>query len=166
MPIVLVRVDDRLIHGQIIEGWLPVTKAEELIIADDALAQDSLQQMIMLSALPLSVGLMVDTVDAVACFLQDNRRDHVRRIVLVRSPRDALRLMRAGVQFDHLNVGNLMSREVAVCLGRSVMVSMECLMDLNSIIQEGVRVTIQTVPFEKPDELLDLKRFFLNHEIV
>lgn len=162
MPIVLMRVDDRLIHGQIIEGWLPVTKAEELIIADDGLAQDSLQQMIMLAALPLSVTLIVDTVDAVATLLLDDHRNHIRRIVLVKRPKDALRLIRAGVQFDHLNVGNLMSREVAVCLGRSVMVSMDCLMDLKSIIDEGVRVTIQRVPFEKPDQLLDLTRFLSN----
>jgi len=165
MPIVLVRVDDRLIHGQIIEGWLPVTKAEELIIADDSLAQDSLQQMIMLAALPLSVALIVDTVEAVASLLRDGVRNHIRSIVLVKRPKDALRLMRAGVRFDHLNIGNLISREVAVCLGRSVMVSMDCLMDLKSIIDDGVRVTVQSVPFDKPDELLDLRRFLLNHEI-
>lgn len=166
MSIVLVRVDDRLIHGQIVEGWLPVTKAEELIIADDSIAQDSLQQMIMLSALPLSVSLVVDSIDGVASLLRDERRNHIRRMVLVRRPKDALRLRRAGVRFDHLNIGNLVSKEIAVCLGRSVMVSMNCLIDLNSIIEEGVRVTIQSVPFEKPDELIDLKRFFLNHKIV
>ncbi len=162
MPIVLMRVDDRLVHGQIIEGWLPVTKAEELVIADDNLAQDGLQQMIMLAALPLSVTLVVDSVDAVASLLQDDGRSGVRRIVLVRSPKDALRLIRAGVRFNHLNIGNLMSREVAVCLGRSVMVSMDCLMDLKRIIDAGVRVSIQSVPFDKPEELLDLRRFLLD----
>jgi mannose/fructose/N-acetylgalactosamine-specific phosphotransferase system component IIB len=158
MPIVLVRVDDRLVHGQIIEGWLPTTKAEELIIANDSLADDSLQQMIMHSALPFSVTLLVDSVEGVASLLKANLENELRRIVLVDRPRDALRLIRAGVKFDHLNLGNLRTGELTVCLSRSVMVSAETLLDLKSIMDEGVQVTIQSVPFEKPLELLDILR--------
>jgi PTS system mannose-specific IIB component len=158
MPIVLVRVDDRLVHGQIIEGWLPTTKAEELIIANDSLADDSLQQMIMHSALPFSVALLVDSVEGVASFLRANLENELRRIVLVDRPRDALRLIRAGVKFNHLNLGNLRSGELTVCLSKSVVVSAETLLDLKSIMDEGVKVTIQSVPFEKPLELLDILR--------
>ncbi|MDD3473251.1 MAG: PTS sugar transporter subunit IIB, partial [Syntrophaceae bacterium] len=72
MPIVLVRVDDRLVHGQILEGWLPSTRAEELLIANDALAQDELQKMIMESAIPYSVSLIVDSVEKIASILLDD----------------------------------------------------------------------------------------------
>jgi mannose/fructose/N-acetylgalactosamine-specific phosphotransferase system component IIB len=76
MPIVLVRVDDRLIHGQILEGWLPSTRAQELIVANDSLAQDYLQKMIMQSAIPYSINLIIDSVDGIASFLreQENTR--------------------------------------------------------------------------------------------
>ena len=83
MPIVLGRVDDRLVHGQILEGWLPSTRAEELLIANDALAQDELQKMIMESAIPYSVSLIVDSVEKIASILLDDRFGERRRMVIV-----------------------------------------------------------------------------------
>jgi PTS system mannose-specific IIB component len=156
MPIVLVRVDDRLIHGQILEGWLPSTRAQEVLIANDALADDPLQVMIMQTAIPYPIRLIVDCVDRIAAFLLDGEDREVRRMVIVDSPTDALRLKRAGVQFDLLNLGNLRSGQLTTCLSQSVVVGDECLEVLCNIVQEGVRVNIQSVPFEKPVDLSDL----------
>lgn len=51
------RVDNRLIHGQVIEGWLPYTGAAHLIVANDALAEDLLRQQIMSLAIPHHVDV-------------------------------------------------------------------------------------------------------------
>lgn len=160
MPIVLVRVDDRLVHGQIIEGWLPSTGAQELLIANDVLAHDFLQKMIMQSAIPFSVGIVIDTVSGIAELLRDTEGNEVKRIVLVDSPKDALRLKKEGVCFDHLNLGNFRTNDVTVCLSRSFMVGEDSLQDLRTILEEGVKVDIQSVPFEKPLDLFDVLRCF------
>jgi mannose/fructose/N-acetylgalactosamine-specific phosphotransferase system component IIB len=156
MPIVLVRVDDRLIHGQILEGWLPSTRAEEVIIANDALALDVMQKMIMQTAIPCPIRLIVDSVDQIAAMLLDSEEGDIRRMVIVDNPIDALRLKRAGVQFDRLNLGNLRSGQLTTSLSRSVVVGDECLKTLCNIVEEGVRVNIQSVPFEKAVDLADL----------
>ncbi len=153
MPIVLVRVDDRLVHGQILEGWLPSTRAEELLIANDALAQDELQKMIMESAIPYSVSLIVDSVEKIASILLDDRFSERRRMVIVDSPIDALRLIKAGVDFELLNLGNLAEPEYKACLSRTISVGEECLMALQEILEEGIKINIQSVPFEKAVEL-------------
>jgi mannose/fructose/N-acetylgalactosamine-specific phosphotransferase system component IIB len=160
MPIVLVRVDDRLVHGQILEGWLPSTGAQELLIANDVLAHDFLQKMIMQSAIPFSVSIVIDTVPGIAMLLRDTEENEVRRIVLVDSPKDALRLKKAGVGFDHLNLGNFRTNDVTVCLSRTVMVGEDSLRDLRTILEEGIKVDIQSVPFEKPLDLFDVLRCF------
>ncbi|MCX5861846.1 MAG: PTS sugar transporter subunit IIB [Deltaproteobacteria bacterium] len=160
MPIVLVRVDDRLVHGQILEGWLPSTRAQELLIANDSLANDFLQKMIMQSAIPYSVNIVIDTVQGVATLLRDTAANEVKRIVLVDSPRDALRLKRAGVGFNNLNLGNLRTNNMTICLSRSVMVGEDGLRDLRTILAEGVKVVIQSVPFEKPLDLSEVLRCF------
>lgn len=162
MPIVLVRVDDRLVHGQILEGWLPSTRAQELLIANDVLAHDFLQKMIMQSAIPYSVSIVIDTVHGIATLLKNTQENDLRRIVLVDSPRDALRLIRAGVGFDHLNLGNFRTNDVTVCLSRTFMVGEDGLQDLRTILEEGVKVDIQSVPFEKPLDLFDVLRCFPN----
>lgn len=153
MPIVLIRVDDRLVHGQILEGWLPSTRAEELLIANDALAEDDLQKMIMESAIPNSISIIIDSVDKVASILLNDSLSKTRRMVLVDKPLDALRLRKAGVDFDLLNLGNLAETEYKTCLSRSIAVGEECLSALREILEEGIRINIQSVPFEKAVEL-------------
>jgi mannose/fructose/N-acetylgalactosamine-specific phosphotransferase system component IIB len=156
MPIVLVRVDDRLIHGQILEGWLPSTRAQELIVANDSLAQDYLQKMIMQSAIPYSINLIIDSVDGIASFLREQENTDVRRMIIVDNPVDALRLKHAGVRFAELNLGNVISREVTVCLSRTVSLGGDSLCALRRILKEGIRVKIQAVPYEDPLVVVDV----------
>lgn len=158
MPIVLVRVDDRLIHGQILEGWLPRTRAQELLVANDAIARDDLRKMIMQSATPYTVGLVIDSVDRIASLCVEPEARDVRRMIIVENPVDALRLKRAGVPFDSLNLGNLRTNDVTVCLSRSVAVGRETLRALQVIMEEGVQVSLQAVPYEKPVDLFRMIR--------
>ncbi|MFH0823297.1 MAG: PTS sugar transporter subunit IIB [Pseudomonadota bacterium] len=155
MPIVLVRVDDRLIHGQVVEAWLPSTGAEELLVANDAVAEDPLQRMIVQSAAPGTVRITIDTVDRIAVMLQPETNGGTRRMVLVNNPRDALRLKLAGVPFDSLNLGNLTTDGHCVCVSRSVYLGEDSIRVLCRIVEAGVRVSIQGVPFEKPIEMTE-----------
>jgi mannose/fructose/N-acetylgalactosamine-specific phosphotransferase system component IIB len=156
MPIVLVRVDDRLIHGQILEGWLPCVKAEEVLIANDELANDETQTMIMQYAVPDPINLIVDTVDRVAEMLKEETEAAIKRMILVDDPGDALRLIRAGVEFDILNLGNLRENECCTSLSRSVLVGQDTLATLCAILEAGVRVSIQAVPFERAIDLYEV----------
>ena len=156
MPIVLVRVDERLVHGQILESWIPSTRAQELLVANDSLAEDYVQKMIMESAIPYSIGILIDSVEAIASFLRKQRNQDVRRMIIVDNPVDALRLRHAGVHFNELNLGNVISREVSVCLSRSVSLGGESLSAVRNIMKEGVRVNIQAVPFEAPLDVIDV----------
>ncbi len=58
-----VRIDNRLVHGQIIETWLPYTHAKHIIVVNDAVARDDLQQQIMSLAIPQSVSCSFCSVD-------------------------------------------------------------------------------------------------------
>lgn len=149
MPIVLVRVDDRLVHGQVLEGWAPFIRAQEIVIASDELASDPLQQMIVQALVPNTLDLVVDTVENVAALLIEPESRVIRRLVLVERPSDALRLKRAGAPFSLLNLGNFSSKQVRVCLNRNVGVGDEGIRALREIVMEGVEVNIQSVPFEK-----------------
>jgi PTS system mannose-specific IIB component len=160
MGIVLVRVDDRLVHGQIVEGWLPSTRAQELLVANDALADDPVQRMIVMAAIPRSVSLVIDTVEGIADRLTPEANGAVRRMILVSKPVDALRLWKAGVHFRRLNLGNLRCGNVSLCLSRSVVVGEESLKVLCALAREGIKVDIQSVPFEKRVRLDDVCREF------
>ena len=156
MPIVLVRVDERLVHGQVLQGWIPSTRAEQLIVANDGLLQDEAKRLLIQWSVPYTVELVLDGVEQVAQRLRNNGDSSVRKMIVVESPIDALRLRLAGVPFSSLNVGNFASEKPAVSLSQSVLVGGEQLQALISIIEQGVRVSVQSVPYEKAVDVIDL----------
>ena len=156
MPIVLFRVDDRFVHGQILQGWLPSTRAQELFIANDALAQDDVQKMIMECAIPYNVKIVIDTVDEVARLLKTEEVSDIRRMVIVDTPVDALRLIRAGVRFGSLNLGNMSVSDAKKPITRSLALGEESIGAIREILKEGIGINVQSVPFEKTIDFCDL----------
>lgn len=101
-----VRVDNRLVHGQVIETWLPYTNAVHLLVVNDALAGDVLRQTIISLAVPARIKLQFLKVEGSCTALTSISQDN-NTLVLVADCKDALRIFDAGILFSALNVGNL-----------------------------------------------------------
>lgn len=101
------RIDNRLVHGQIIEAWLPYTRATRLLVANDALADDELQQQIVSLAIPGRVEVMFARLDALARHCTGLPAGGHDTLVLFATCADARRAFDAGVGMHVLNVGNL-----------------------------------------------------------
>lgn len=99
-----VRIDNRLIHGQIIETWLPYTGAQSVIVVNDELASDIVQQQIMSLAIPGTISSHFVAVDAVAAEIQEVASN---TIVLFHSCSDARKAFDTGFMFEVLNIGNI-----------------------------------------------------------
>ena len=78
MNLLLVRVDDRFIHGQILESWIPYLKAQSVVVVNDILAGDHFQKTIMSMAIPDRITLRIVSLDEVACLAQDSELDDKR----------------------------------------------------------------------------------------
>ncbi len=103
------RVDNRLVHGQVIETWLPFTSAKRLVVVNDELAQDVVQQDIMSLAIPQNVTTHFVSVNKAAALLRElgvvvGKSDV---LVLFATCLDARRAFESGLDFMSLNVGNL-----------------------------------------------------------
>jgi len=102
-----VRIDNRLVHGQIIESWLPFTDARAIVVANDELAADELRQQIMSIAIPLGVDISFVNVAAVQEHLNGKKLVGKDVLVLFASCPDARRAFESGLGFNKLNLGNL-----------------------------------------------------------
>ena len=102
-----VRVDNRLVHGQVIETWLPYTNASYLLVVNDELAVDQLRQTIISLAVPSRIKLQFLKVQDVGAALAAVCPEENNTLALVADCRDAMRVFEAGVLFPVLNVGNL-----------------------------------------------------------
>jgi mannose/fructose/N-acetylgalactosamine-specific phosphotransferase system component IIB len=152
----LVRIDDRLIHGQVVAGWLRALGATRIVIVDDATARDEYLREVLTLAAPRDVSVEVLGVaeGSVRCLDLAGSPEPV--IVLARSPRTILSLCEAGVPIESVNLGGMGSGPARRRIHRTISVSPSELAELRDIEQLGVRVVIQIVADDRPIQLRDV----------
>ncbi|MBI4371247.1 MAG: PTS sugar transporter subunit IIB [Elusimicrobia bacterium] len=152
--IVLLRVDDRLVHGQVVEGWLPHLRAEAVVVASDASAADPVQAALMRMALPPSIGLRVLPVAGVPAALAAPDLAPRRTLVLAPGPAEALALLEGGVSVPRVNVGGLHYTVGKVQLGRALFLNEADTKALRAIAARGVRLEGRSLPGDREEDLL------------
>lgn len=109
MSIILARIDDRLIHGQVTEGWGKTLKPELVVVVSDQIASSDWEIELCLAALPAYMEGMVVNVDDAAQTINELNSDHRSSYVLFESPHDAYIAVKNGAQITKLNVGGMHS---------------------------------------------------------
>jgi mannose/fructose/N-acetylgalactosamine-specific phosphotransferase system component IIB len=149
MNVLLVRVDDRFIHGQILESWIPFLKAQSVVVVNDALACDHFQKTIMSMAIPERIALRIVPVEEALNLADDDELDEKRTLVIVSSIKDAYLLFMKGFIFMKLNIGNNKGSDCAKQISYSVWIDDEDLDMLKELMDRGVDVGLQSVPRER-----------------
>ncbi len=150
MTLSLVRVDDRLIHGQVVTIWLRAIGADLIVIVDDETARDDYLKTVLTLAAPAGVPVEVHGVDAGVSRLGGLAAGPERVLVLLRSPLTALRLRQAGAAFDVLNVGGIGSGPGRRSLHRSISASAEELAAMRQLEELGTRVELRVLADDRP----------------
>jgi PTS system mannose-specific IIB component len=144
----LVRVDDRLLHGQIVCAWAPHIGADSLVVASDVAAGDSLVRDIIASCAHQGLSVEVMKIDEVAGGLATDGETAHKVILIVGDLADAMRVYESGVEFDNLNIGNVHHDDGGS--GRSLTPSVVLNIADDEIIERfmklGVKIDIRNVP--------------------
>lgn len=106
--IVLTRIDERLLHGQVVVSWIPYLKADEVLIVDDEYANDDFMSLLIKNAAPDNVKVQVlDYLNATDYLNSDDKETRI--LILLRSVEYLKKLIDSGVVLHKINVGNLSS---------------------------------------------------------
>ncbi|MDV4150673.1 PTS galactosamine transporter subunit IIB [Clostridium sp. AL.422] len=147
MPnILLLRIDNRLVHGQVGITWTTSLGANLLVVADDVVASDRLQQELMrLTAESSGAGIRFFTIEKTINII--NKAAPSQRIFLIcKTPQEARVLIDGGVPIKDVNVGNMHFEKGKRQLSKKVYVDDKDLEDLKYIKSKGINVFIQDVP--------------------
>jgi mannose/fructose/N-acetylgalactosamine-specific phosphotransferase system component IIB len=107
VPLLLARIDDRLIHGQVAYGWGRALKPSFYLVVSDALSADKMRAEVCLCGVPDDArGRVVSVAEALTPSLQAEI-DKERTILLMPGTDEALRLLEGGFPMTELNVGGL-----------------------------------------------------------
>ena len=146
--IVFTRIDDRLIHGQVMTAWVHETKANEIVIIDNEVAQDDFLKMIMTSSAPAGIKVLIMSEETAIDYLTQEA-DGNKLIVLAKNPAVIKNIIAGGVKIDKLNVGGMGARKDRSQLYRNISVSDDERSCFKEIMQGGTSVYVQVIPEEK-----------------
>lgn len=158
MALALVRIDDRLIHGQVVEGWIPYLKADRVAVVSNAAAEDETQQALMHLALPEDVALSVLDCARAPALVAAAQTGPGRTLVLAPGPREVLALLEGGVSLGSVNVGGMHYSAGRIRLGRVIMLDEEDRRALIAIAERGVRLEGRAVPSDAKTDVAALLR--------
>lgn len=148
----LVRIDNRLIHGQVGTAWLPHVQANLALVANDEVSEDQMRQSLMNMVVPPMVQTryfsLQKTIDIIH---KASESQHIA--IIVETPIDALKLKKGGVPFEAINVGNMHGGEGKKALAKSAFATEEEIAAFKELVALGVKITYQQLPSES---LIDL----------
>ena len=150
--IVYARVDDRLVHGQVMTAWVLHTKASKVIIVDDKAAKDSFMKMIMKSAMPSSLELEVLSVSSAISYLKEAGSEDERIFLLAKTPMVFADLHDA---IQEVGIGGIGARADRRKLYRNIAVNEEEMNSIKAMQSKGMDVYIRVVPDDKRIEIKD-----------
>lgn len=147
--IVLTRIDDRLIHGQVITSWVRVTKANRILIIDNDVAADPFLIKVLKMASPPGVEVAILDVCNAIEFLKEDSDTKEKIILLVKTPDTVYKLKEGGVSLKEVNLGGMGARVGRKKFYKNISMSDEERKILKKIIESGIKVYIQIVPDDK-----------------
>ena len=148
--IVLSRIDDRLIHGQVVEGWVNFLKATCIYVADDRVASNPFQRTIMELSVPQGLKAVIGRVEDICALVRTATLNADRIILLFSNPADVLRAINSGLDCRVLNIGGMHYVPGKRKLMDVLAVDDADLAALKELAAKSIKIAVQTVPNQRP----------------
>ena len=143
MPIIFARVDDRLIHGQIVQAWLPELNVDEILITCTKGKESCLNRGMLRLSLPYEYDLTILDAHDCARYAAQSKR---RIFLLMGSLQEFAELVKDGLQIKSLNIGGMHFKEGAQKLDENVFLDAEDKQFLKLIRDLGIAIETRAVP--------------------
>lgn len=143
----LLRVDHRLLHGQVAMAWTQSLDVDCMLIANDAVVKDEIRKTTMKLAKPNGVKLVIKNIEDSIAALNKGVTDKYKLFIIVESIEDAYRLAAGYDKIRSVNLGGCKPKDEAVkTIGKTIPVTARDEELLWQMIQKGIEVEIRQVP--------------------
>lgn len=152
----IIRVDDRLIHGQVIVGWVKALDLNNIIVANNKLLHDNLKMQMMKLAVPSDINVEFLKLEQAIKLYESGKWNNYKTILLVETPKDAFYILHNGCKLDKLNVGGLHVQNGRLPVTQNLAFNNEDREYLKKIIKIDVKIEGRALP---SDEEYNVARF-------
>lgn len=148
MPIVLARVDQRLIHGITVNQWNTKLQPKRFMVVDDEISEDETLKASMRMSKPAGTGMSIISREKAIHNFKNGNYDHQRVFLIVKEPGILLDLLKGGVTIPEVNVGVIFNEDGRTPVTKRVALNKNELTDLKELEAEGISVKFQYTPDE------------------
>lgn len=156
MDIRLVRIDDRLVHGQVATTWTKITGISRILVVSDEVANSDLRKFLLMQAAPPEVKTNVLTVDKLLQISDHTLLSNVKVMLLFTNPCDVARLVKAGIKIDTVNIGGMKFSEGKKMITNFISVDEEDIKAFNYLASQEIELEIRKVPSDRRISLTEV----------
>jgi len=149
--IVLARIDDRLIHGQVMTAWMKTRPAKRILVIDDKVAADAFMIEVIELAAPTGVKVDVYSCDQAIEALKDGL--DTPTILLAKVPDTYKRLLDGGIALGEINLGGMGMAPGRKTLYKNIAASEVERSVMKGFLAQGIDIKIQIIPSENCIEI-------------
>ncbi|QYO79989.1 PTS sugar transporter subunit IIB [Klebsiella quasipneumoniae] len=147
--ITLLRVDHRLLHGQVAFSWTQYVGADCILIANDNVPEDELRKTTIKLAKPPSVKLVIKNINDSIEAIKSGVTDKYNLFIVVESVNDAWRIASAVEDIKSINLGGIKAKEGSKNISKAINLLPEEIEQLQQLVGKGVEVEIRQVPNDR-----------------
>lgn len=153
--IVHIRIDDRLIHGQVAAFWSNTLKITRIMVINDAVANDDMQKSVLRMVAPASVRTSIISKETAFKNITAGKYEGQRVLAIFKNPEDILELIKKGLPIKSFNVGNMAARQGTTPIKRSVNLTVDHVKTFRQLDALGVEMTSIMVPDDAKTNVID-----------
>jgi mannose/fructose/N-acetylgalactosamine-specific phosphotransferase system component IIB len=142
----LLRIDDRLIHAQVVIGWGTALQPDRIVIADDRVAASELEKSLYMAAPPPEIRVSILSVEETMRQIEGGVFDREKIFLLVSHPDSILKLMDLGLEIDEVNVGGLHYAEGKEKVLENIYLDSGERNALRELVKRGVTLEARSLP--------------------
>jgi mannose/fructose/N-acetylgalactosamine-specific phosphotransferase system component IIB len=155
------RIDDRLIHGQVAMAWCKELKIEGIVVINDEVAKDEFEKLTLDLAKPSNTSLLVLGLGEGIKFLKGEKVKKYRVLVIVNNSSDALEIAQNINEIRSINIGGLRMSPGKKMISHSVAVDEQDICNFQKLVNMGIELEIRQIPSDPKisvENILKLKR--------
>ncbi|WP_024614274.1 mannose/fructose/sorbose PTS transporter subunit IIB [Clostridium sp. Ade.TY] len=156
MKVVLARIDDRLIHGQVATIWSKQTGCQRIIVCNDDVANDDIRKTLLTQVAPPGVKSHVISVDKAIKVYNDYKYIDDKVLLLFTNPTDVLRMVEQGVDINSVNIGGMSFKRGKKQIKNAVSVDNIDIEAFKKLNDKGIELEIRKVPSDSKQYIMPL----------
>jgi len=156
MSVVLIRIDDRLIHGQVVENWMKFLKIDHVVVVNDFVASDRMQKALFSMAVPDHAKISILTITQAKEAILNGQFEEDRAMLLLVSPQDVLNLIDKGVRIKEVNVGGMHYSPDKKQILKAISVSKEDIQAFQELDRLGIHLEARMVPDDEKIDIMEI----------